>query len=213
MENMEQSNELREIIAQGEGENLDFKFEIEDQKKIARTLVAFANTSGGKLLIGVKDNGKVSGINPEEEYHMIEGASELHTQPIVPFTSKVWQEKHHLVLEVDVEKSDIKHKAKDDDGKWKLFTRVKDNTLLANKILTRIWRLEERGARRPEEFNEETLEFLSIIRENTPASISKLYKLSSLKMNKVDSILSVLVFWNVVEMDMSKDGTVYRIGE
>lgn len=210
---MEQSNELREIIAQGEGENLDFKFEIEDQKKIARTLVAFANTSGGKLLIGVKDNGKVSGINPEEEFHMIEGASELHTQPIVPFTSKVWQEKHHLVLEVEVEKSDIKHKAKDDDGKWKFFTRVNDNTLLANKILTRIWRLEERGARRPEEFSEETLEFLSIIRENAPASISKLYKLSSLKMNKVDSILSVLIFWNVVEMDMSKDGTVYRIEE
>lgn len=208
---MESSNELREIIAQGEGENLDFKFEIDDQKKIARTLVAFANTSGGKLLIGVKDNGKISGIHPEEEFHMIEGASELHTQPKVPFLSRVWKEKHHLVLEIEVKKSKEKHKAKDENGKWKFYTRINDNTLLANKILTRIWRLEERGVRRPEKFNEETLQFLSIIRENAPVSISKLHKLSSLKMNKVDSILSVLVFWDVVEMHIGKEKTVYTV--
>lgn len=46
---------------------LDFKFEISDSKKIARSLVAFANTDGGRLLIGVKDNGVISGIRSEEE--------------------------------------------------------------------------------------------------------------------------------------------------
>ena len=51
---------------------LDFKFEISDSKKIARTLVAFANTDGGRLLIGVKDNGSISGIRSEEEKYMID---------------------------------------------------------------------------------------------------------------------------------------------
>jgi predicted HTH transcriptional regulator len=37
---------LKQMIAGGEGQELDFKFEISDSKKIARTLSAFANTGG-----------------------------------------------------------------------------------------------------------------------------------------------------------------------
>ena len=57
---------IENLIEQGENQLLDFKFEISDSKKIAKTLVAFANTNGGTLLIGVKDNGEVIGI--EREY-------------------------------------------------------------------------------------------------------------------------------------------------
>ena len=81
-------SELQRRIARGEGVSQDFKFRIDDQKKIARTLAAFANTEGGSLLIGVKDNGKIAGVNPEEEYYMIEGASDLYTKPPVAFESK-----------------------------------------------------------------------------------------------------------------------------
>ena len=55
-----------EMIAEGEHQQQDFKMRIEDTRKIARTLVAFANTDGGRLLIGVKDNGTVCGVVPEE---------------------------------------------------------------------------------------------------------------------------------------------------
>jgi predicted HTH transcriptional regulator len=68
---------LHEYIKEGEHESQDFKFRIDDQKKIARTLSAFANTVGGRLLIGVKDNGKVVGVDPQEEFYMIEGAASL----------------------------------------------------------------------------------------------------------------------------------------
>jgi len=43
------------LIEQGEGQQLDFKFEVSDAVKIARSLTAFANTVGGKLLIGVNN--------------------------------------------------------------------------------------------------------------------------------------------------------------
>ena len=49
------SKYIQNLIEQGENQMLDFKFEISDARKIARTLVAFSNTDGGKLLIGVKD--------------------------------------------------------------------------------------------------------------------------------------------------------------
>ena len=60
------SSELQHRILKGEGVQLDFKHSITDKQKIAWTLCAFANTKGGSLLIGVKDNGKVKGVNPEE---------------------------------------------------------------------------------------------------------------------------------------------------
>ena len=69
---------------------MDFKFEISDAAKIARSLVAFANTEGGKLLIGVKDNGAIAGVRSEEEFYMLQNAAHRFCQPEVHFTSKEW---------------------------------------------------------------------------------------------------------------------------
>ena len=49
---------IHALIAEGEHQQQDFKFEISDARKIAKTLSAFANT---------KDNGKIAGVRSEEE--------------------------------------------------------------------------------------------------------------------------------------------------
>lgn len=64
-------------IAEGEHQQQDFKFEISDARKIAKSLSAFSNTDGGRLLVGVKDNGKIAGVRSEEEIYMIEAAAKL----------------------------------------------------------------------------------------------------------------------------------------
>lgn len=201
--------DLKERIAQGEGEQLDFKFRIDDQRKIARTLAAFANSSGGSLLIGVKDNGKIAGVNPEEEFHMIEGAAAMFTKPEVIFETQTWQDRHHFVLEIIVNKSEVKHKAIDENGKYRSYVRIEDHTLLGNKILERIWRLEKYGVNRPESFDEDTLGLIRTIQELEPVTISKLYRSMDLSKNKIDGILAVLVFWDVIRMEMSESGTFY----
>jgi predicted HTH transcriptional regulator len=63
---------IRQLVSEGEHCHQDFKFEISDARKIARSLSAFANTEGGRLLIGVKDNGKIAGVRSDEEIYMIE---------------------------------------------------------------------------------------------------------------------------------------------
>ena len=65
-------NAMQEI-RQGESQTREFKFRVDSQRKIAKTLVAFANTDGGTIFIGVKDNGVVAGVRGEEELYMIEG--------------------------------------------------------------------------------------------------------------------------------------------
>ena len=77
------------LIAEGEHQQQDFKFEISDARKIARTFSAFANTDGGKLLVGVKDNGRIAGIRSEEEMYMVETAAQLYCIPEIKYTMQV----------------------------------------------------------------------------------------------------------------------------
>lgn len=60
-------NELRDLIASGESSTLEFKRKFTTVEKFARELIAFANTTGGRLLVGVDDSGKVIGVDSEKE--------------------------------------------------------------------------------------------------------------------------------------------------
>jgi predicted HTH transcriptional regulator len=121
-------------ISEGEHLKQDFKMRIDDAQKIARSLVAFANTSGGRLLIGVKDNGNVCGVRPEEELHMIIRSAEEFCQPPVHFSHSVWKVEGKAVLEIYIEESSAKpHLAKIEEG-WKAFVREHDVTLPASNV-------------------------------------------------------------------------------
>jgi predicted HTH transcriptional regulator len=204
-------NSIKAKIALGENQTQDFKFRIDDQKKIARTLVAFANTDGGSLLIGVKDNGKITGINPEEEFHMIEGAATLFCKPAVAFETKVWQEDFRLVLEVIVPVNPQRnHTAKDEDDKWKVYIRREDNTVLANKILIQVWNFQRKGIQKPQELSDEAIQVLKELEKQPDLTLSKLYRLVNLPKNRVDYWLALFVYWQNVDMLISPEQTTYR---
>lgn len=134
------SKYIANLIAQGEHQQLDFKHSISDSKKIARSLVAFANTDGGTLLIGVKDNGNIVGVNSEEEYYMLEGAAQMYCKPEVKFKVVRWDINQKVVLEVVVLSEGKKlYRAPDKNGKWKVFFRVKDQNILATPLQIKVW--------------------------------------------------------------------------
>lgn len=143
---MKKRHPIEELISQGEHQQLDFKFEVSDSKKIARTLSAFANTDGGRLLIGVKDNGVIAGVRSEEEYYMIEAASTMYTRPAVPFEARRWDIQGKTVLEIYIAPSaDKPHSAPDKEDQYKAYIRVDDENLLANEILILFWQKEHRS--------------------------------------------------------------------
>ena len=205
---------IKKLISEGEHSQQDFKFRIEDQRKIARTLVAFANSDGGRLLIGVKDNGKIAGINPEEEFHMIQGAAELYCNPVLNFESRIWQEEMKLVLEIYIEPN-AKHifRALDEEGNWKFYIRRKDQTLIANKIVQKVWKLEQNDIKKPSIFGENELIILKLIKELSPITLSKLYRISELNKSTIDQIVSLLVYWKMITMIFREDGVFYEIKE
>ena len=74
---------VKKIIQEKEGNQLDFKQKVTSKEKIAKTLAAFANTTGGLILIGLSDQRKIIGIDPEEEQYMIDSANEEFLIPRV----------------------------------------------------------------------------------------------------------------------------------
>jgi len=128
---------LKKLIFEGEGVTLDFKKTITSCEKIARTMVSFANNKGGRLLIGVADDGTIKGVKSEdEERYMITKAAHLYAKPALePIFEEVYID-DKLVLVVDTPESLIKpHFALADDGKWWVYVRVKDKSVLASKIV------------------------------------------------------------------------------
>jgi predicted HTH transcriptional regulator len=128
---------IKKQIFEGEGVSLDFKKTITSCEKIARTMVSFANNRGGRLLIGVADDGRIKGVKSEdEERYMITKAAHLYARPALePIFEEVYVD-DKLVLIVDTPESLVKpHYALAEDGKWWVYVRVKDKSVLASKIV------------------------------------------------------------------------------
>lgn len=138
--------QLKQMIFQGESVKLDFKKTITSCEKIAKTMVSFANNKGGKLFIGVADDGTVKGVKSEdEEKFMIEKAATFFAKPMLePSFEEVYID-DKMVLVVDIPMSDMKpHYALGDDAKWWVYIRVKDKSVLASKIVVDVLRREHK---------------------------------------------------------------------
>lgn len=131
---------LKRQIFEGEGVSLDFKKTITSCEKISKTMVSFANNIGGRLLIGVLDDGTIKGVKSEdEERYMITKAAHFFARPALEpiFEEIYWDDK--LVLVVDIPESKEKpHYALAEDGKWWAYIRVKDKSVLASKIVLEV---------------------------------------------------------------------------
>jgi len=127
---------ILQLIAKGESESLDFKKTISSAAKIAKTMVAFANHKGGTLLVGVNDNRTISGVKSEDEKYMLDLAASFYCKPEVKLELTEWELGNKTVIEAKINEGKNKpYYAKDEDGKWWVYVRVKDQSLLASKVV------------------------------------------------------------------------------
>lgn len=205
---------IENLIKQGEHQRLDFKFEISDSKKIARTLVAFANTKGGRLLIGVKDNGTIAGIRSIEEYHMLEASAHMYCKPAVPFEAKEWNVEGKAVLEITIPKRTGKpHKAPNNDGKYMVYIRVDDQNLLANSVLLKVWRKKENKIEIKIEYKEAEKTLLNYLKDQKYISLNKFSKLANIPKHKAEKILVDFIVIDIIEIIFTEKQTYYKLSE
>lgn len=204
---------IQKLIAQGEHATLDFKFGITDSKKIARTLSAFANTHGGRLLIGVKDNGAIAGVRSEEEFYMVQAAAELYSRPAVRLDVKEWAVLNKKVLEIIVARSEnelVYAPAKDED-KYLVYIRVHDENFPVNAVWLQAYRYKHGTESITLEYKESEEALLKYLEINDHITFNAFCRLCNINHKKAIRILSQFVAMGIVKMDFTLQGVEYRM--
>jgi predicted HTH transcriptional regulator len=205
---------LKNLIAEGENQHLDFKYCVSDSRKIARTLSAFANSDGGKLLIGIRDNGSIAGIKSDEEIYMVDTAAHLFCRPEIVFSTKQHIIAGKTVVEVEVSKGDKRpYQAKNEDGRWLSYFRHGDQNLVANRVLLQVWRKEEKKSGVLVKFSKVENSLMDYLGKNGSITLSKFRKIARISSYKAEAILANLILFRVLIMKASEKGFSYELNQ
>lgn len=200
MAHLDSNEYIYGLIGEGEHTQQDFKFEISDARKIAKSLSAFSNTIGGRLLIGVKDNGRIAGIRSDEEIYMIEAAAQVYCEPQVEFGLKNYRIEGRTVLEVTIPEAENKPVlAKDENGKGWAYLRIADENILATPIHLRVWREAKSLKGCLVTYTDREQQLLSCMQEQGEVSFSRLCRLSGLPRPVTESLLAKFIRFEIAE--------------
>ena len=142
---------IQRLIDEGEHSMQDFKFAITDAPKIARSISAFANAEGGRLLVGVKDNGNIAGIRSEEDAYVVEQAAQMCCVPPQQVRIDAFNVgQGTVVLRVAIAKSDKRP--------------VHDENIVAHPLMVRAWKTMAANGL-PQLFSDFDSQLLAMVRE------------------------------------------------
>jgi predicted HTH transcriptional regulator len=139
--------QLLELIEEGENIQCEFKRQFTTPEKIAREMIAFANTKGGFLIFGVDDDKEVVGVDSEKsESEMIKDAAGNYCEPPLNYSIDFIELYGKEVVVASIPESDNKpHRLQDyenelDINKAVVVVRVNDKSVQASKEMVRILR-------------------------------------------------------------------------
>src|SRR3989339_2032543 len=140
--------ELLELIEEGENLTCEFKRKFSTTEKIAREMIAFANTKGGYLVIGVDDDKEIIGVESEKaEAELIYDAANNFCEPPLNINIDYVEVKGKEVVVVEIFESDNKpHRIQDylkelDVNQSVVHIRVNDKIFFNDTATTEIYTL------------------------------------------------------------------------
>ena len=204
------NKELQNMILEGKHQTQEFELAISDSKMIARSFSAFANTDGGRILLGVKNDGTIAGVEPDEELEEVETAAQVHCKPKVRFEMRKWESEGKTVLEITIPKSTRKsHSAPDEDGDQRFYIRVKHQNLLANHILIEVWKKEKQGGSGLLKIKYNENKLLNYLNLHHQITFSKFCGMANISPRKAEKILINLVYMKVLKMVFTDQQVFY----
>jgi predicted HTH transcriptional regulator len=178
---------------------LDYKQEISSANKIAKTMVSFANHKGGTLLVGVRDNRSIAGIRTEDEKYMLDLAASFYCKPEITLEILEHDIGGKVVLECVVPEGDDKpYSAKGEDGKWWVYIRNKDKSLLASKIVVDVLRRQASNEGTMIQYGKNEEMLLKYLEENERITLNEFKKKINISRWRASKILVNLISAGVI---------------
>ena len=145
---------LKRLASLGEGQHLEFKHRVPRPEKIAREVIALANTGGGKLLLGVEDDGTVLGVRDvqEEAFALADALRSCCDPPVEGIrVASVPVSRRREALVVDVPNSPDKPHflVEEQEGRQPrrtAFVRARDESIVASREAVRLMRADTSDA-------------------------------------------------------------------
>ena len=206
-----------ELISRGEGLNVEFKQRFSSHEKIAKEIIAFANTRGGIILFGVDDDKSIYGIESEKsEIYLVKEAAGKYCDPPVDINVETIEIEKKDLLIVEVPESKNKpHRIQDYQKELQLNTaqvyiRVNDKSMLASKEMIKI--LQTRSAGKSLEKyvvgSQEKIVF-NLLDQNETVTVKDLSKQANISGRRASRTLIKLVRANLLLIHQKDNGESY----
>lgn len=193
---------VKRLIQRGEGNNLEFKRLINDPRKIAKSMVAFANSSGGILLIGINDNGSVYGV-PDEIYpqELLVSIANKVCSPEIRFSSETVEMDGKFITYVTIPESKMKpHFLKNTDGSQTAYIRSHDKSVEATQMSLKLMENQSVEQNNSIEMSELERMLFDFLAQYGIISFEKYKELSGLEENLAVERLNKLIKMGILKL-------------
>lgn len=200
-----QAKTIIEWAKQGEHIAQEFKKKIAHPEKVVREVVAFANTHGGRLMIGVDDDGTVSGLKfPEEEEYLLHQAILKYCHPPILFKSHIiaLTEKKSVVL-FEIEESSKKphYVIENFETQWgRAYVRVDDKSIQASKEMREIIKRKQKNKDIRFHYGEKEQVLMGYLAIHKSISVKTFAQTAKLPLFIASKTLVLLTLANVLEI-------------
>lgn len=200
-------DDLKRLVRQGEGMHLEFKLKATHPEKIMREVVAFANTEGGHLLIGVNDDLTIPGAKfPDEEIYVMEKALATLCEPKIEYTLQTLQiSELRAVLIFKIPRSrDHLHyvKTESETGEIKrAYVRVRDRSIQASKEVRDIWKSRNREQNLRFQYGDKENMLMQHLDEHGNITVTEFAALAKVPRRQASRTLVLLVKTNVLRIE------------
>lgn len=208
--------DVRRWVAKGESEKIEFKRKVTHPEKIVKELVAFANTSGGYLFIGVNDDGMIPGVKfPEDEIFALNQAIDKYCRPKLNLTYEIvpLSEKKSVVV-YEVISGDRKpyYIVESLPTRKKItFVRSADKSIKASKEVREIIRRRQKNRDIQFNFGDKERLLMTHLDEHDNITLDEFKRVAKLNYYKASKTLIILVLANVLTIEPDDKGDIYRL--
>jgi predicted HTH transcriptional regulator len=202
---------LRKLVSQGEGHHLEFKRKAAFPEKIVRELIAFANTDGGILLIGVDDDKSIPGLRyPEEESLVVRQEIEKHSRPVLAFEEEIIAiSEKKFVLQWRIGKSEKRPHFYVGNGQRNAFIRQKDQSIKTSGVMNEVLRRQRSKSGARFTYGEAEQKIIHFLADHESIGLQELAKVAGLNKFMTSRKIVKLVLANVLRITATEKGDVF----
>ena len=202
---------IQSLINEGEHQQQDFKYRVSDAMKLAKSVSAFANTDGGRLLIGVRDDGHMSGVRDEEEIYMMHQAAYRYCRPQASIKFDTYHVEGRTIVIATVPPSDKRPIcAIGDDGRQRAYIRIADENIVGSPVHLAVWRESQKPQGAMMTYTD-TVRKLIYTLQDQHLTLNQVVRLSKIPRHKVITLLARLIRFRVAQWEYTNQQFLFGV--